>query len=108
MEKQITLYTRKEDLIEEVRERLDGTGVGVLVDSEFRGRFRDPRFVDHRGKEYIGYKPLIDYVEAIREGDENREIENSLGDAMQRSKKKPIFFFMGRENFGDYFFNGVV
>ncbi|MBI2549153.1 hypothetical protein HYW21_07425 [Candidatus Woesearchaeota archaeon] len=89
MERNIVLYTRREGIVNKVRERLAGTDIAVIVDTTDRGRFRDPSFVDHRGRAFVGYEPLIAYLDAVRQGQDDPDIENPLGQVLAAIKALP-------------------
>lgn len=103
--KQIVLYTRREGIAHRVCEELAGTGISVIVDTTFRGRFRDPSFVDHRGNEYVGCEPLNQYVAAVRDGDYDPTISNPIGEYMERISALPqrSVVFDQPPLFGDFF-----
>lgn len=105
MEKRITLYTRKERVVEEVRRVLSGTDISVVVDPTFMGAFQDPSFVDHRGNRFVGYQPLYSYIDRVAQGETDPEIANPLGEVfdallarLQRSK-----VFENYSLFGSFF-----
>ena len=83
MVREITLYTRKEQVVNLVRERLQGSDVSVVVDDTFQGVFQDPRFDDHLGRRFVGYEPLLSYIEQVGRGIQDSVLDNPLGDAMR-------------------------
>jgi hypothetical protein len=103
MVKEITVYTRKDAVVDEVRERLTGTDISITVDDTFIGRFQDPSFIDHNGKRLVGYTPLFQYVDAIASGEENPTVENPIGDAMEKCWPRPNLAFQNYRLFGNFF-----
>tara|TARA_Y100000310_G_C20525772_1_gene735943 strand:- start:420 stop:761 length:342 start_codon:yes stop_codon:yes gene_type:complete len=104
--KAMVLYTGKQDVVDEVVERLAGTDIAIVVVSDpSLGKLRDPSFEDHRGNLYVGYTPLFDYITAVAAGDDNPVIENPIGDAMRKLASIPRSrrFFHTTGLFGDYF-----